>query len=159
MSTTMKNFLNDEEGMTLVELLATIVILAIISAIGVVAIGGVIQKSKEDAGVSNVQQALNAAELFATNNKNDVEFDLAAMIEDGEMSRTDGFKTPDAVTFSVEQNGNIVETVGAKALADAGKKENKLIYVASTELGDGSGDKPENAKGIGNLERSDLYAN
>lgn len=157
MSTTMKNFWNDEEGMTLVELLATIVILAIISAIGVVAIGGVIQKSKEDAGVSNVQQALNAAELYATNNKDDVEFDLAAMIADGEMSRTDGFEDPTKVTFTVEPDGNVVEYIKKDALTAAGKKTNVDFYIASNKLGNGSGTDADNAKSVGDLSRTDLF--
>ena len=45
----------DEEGMTLVELLAVIVILSIVAAIGGVAIAGVIQRSREDARVADVK--------------------------------------------------------------------------------------------------------
>lgn len=53
----------DEEGMTLVELLAVIVILSIVAAIGGVAIAGVIQRSREDARVADVQMLFEAATL------------------------------------------------------------------------------------------------
>ena len=53
----------DEEGMTLVELLAVIVILSIVAAIGGVAIAGVIQRSREDARVADIQMLFEAATL------------------------------------------------------------------------------------------------
>lgn len=53
----------DEEGMTLVELLAVIVILSIVAAIGGVAIAGVIQRSREDARVADIQMLYEAATL------------------------------------------------------------------------------------------------
>ncbi|RIV13331.1 prepilin-type N-terminal cleavage/methylation domain-containing protein, partial [Priestia flexa] len=45
----MKKFLKNEKGLTLIELLAVIVILGIIAAIAIPSIGGIIQKSREDA--------------------------------------------------------------------------------------------------------------
>ena len=53
----------DEEGMTLVELLAVIVILSIVAAIGGVAISGVIQRSREDGRVADVNMLYEAATL------------------------------------------------------------------------------------------------
>lgn len=53
----------DEEGMTLVELLAVIVILSIVAGIGGVAIAGVIQRSREDGRVADVQMLYEAATL------------------------------------------------------------------------------------------------
>jgi type IV pilus assembly protein PilA len=53
----------DERGLTLVELLAVIVILAIVGAIAFVAIGNVIENSRQDAHISNAIQAISAAEL------------------------------------------------------------------------------------------------
>lgn len=63
----MKNWLRklrkDERGLTLVELLAVIVILAIVVAIAFVAIGNVIENSKKDAHVANALQVISAAKL------------------------------------------------------------------------------------------------
>ena len=56
----------DEEGMTLVELLAVIVILSIVAAIGGVAIAGVIQRSREDGRVADIQMLYEAATLAET---------------------------------------------------------------------------------------------
>lgn len=53
----------DERGLTLVELLAVIVILAIVGAIAFVAIGNVIENSKQDAHIANAQQLISAAKL------------------------------------------------------------------------------------------------
>ncbi|MED1602928.1 type II secretion system protein [Alkalihalophilus marmarensis] len=55
----------NEKGLTLVELLAVVVILGIIAAIAVPSIGGIIDNSKKDAAISNAQQVLSAARLYA----------------------------------------------------------------------------------------------
>lgn len=70
----------DEEGMTLVELLAVIVILSIVAAIGGVAIAGVIQRSREDGRVADVQMLYEAATL--------------AEASDSYISKTGGGTTP-----------------------------------------------------------------
>lgn len=59
----MKKFLRNENGLTLVELLAVVVILGIISAIAVPSIGGLIDNSRKDAHVANAQQMINAAKI------------------------------------------------------------------------------------------------
>lgn len=56
--------LRNERGLTLVELLAVVVILAIIGTIAFVMIGNVIENSKKDAHVSNAQQLIAAAKLY-----------------------------------------------------------------------------------------------
>jgi type IV pilus assembly protein PilA len=65
----MKKRLKNQRGMTLVELLAVIVILGIISAIAVPSIGQVINKTKTDAHVANAQQMVNAAKLAVASDK------------------------------------------------------------------------------------------
>lgn len=60
--------LKDERGLTLVELLVVVVILGIIAAIAVVAIGGIIENSKVDAVKSDAKQMISAAKLYTASN-------------------------------------------------------------------------------------------
>ncbi|MDX8290006.1 prepilin-type N-terminal cleavage/methylation domain-containing protein [Metabacillus indicus] len=62
-----KKMLKNERGLTLIELLAVVVILGIIAAIAVPAIGNVIQKSKVDAYNSDALQILSAADIYEAN--------------------------------------------------------------------------------------------
>jgi type IV pilus assembly protein PilA len=97
----MKQIMKDEEGLTLVELLAVVVIMAIIAGIAAVSISKVIQRSREDAQVSNVQQ------MLATGNIKSVDF----------------ADKPEAITFEKDEKGVISVKVGAEALS-AGKEKN-----------------------------------
>jgi type IV pilus assembly protein PilA len=60
--------LKNEKGLTLIELLAVIVILGIIAAIAIPSIGGIIQKSKEDAIKADAIQVINGAKLYVAAN-------------------------------------------------------------------------------------------
>lgn len=67
----MKNIrkrLENEKGLTLVELLAVIVILAIIAAIAIPAIGNIIKNSQVGALKSDSLNAIAAAELYIIDN-------------------------------------------------------------------------------------------
>jgi type IV pilus assembly protein PilA len=64
----LKKRIKNQRGMTLVELLAVIVILGIISAIAIPSIGKVIENSKRDAIRADAIQVLNAAKLYAAEN-------------------------------------------------------------------------------------------
>ncbi|MCG7311701.1 prepilin-type N-terminal cleavage/methylation domain-containing protein [Priestia flexa] len=64
----MKKFLKNEKGLTLIELLAVIVILGIIAAIAIPSIGGIIQKSREDAVKADALQAINSAKVYMSSN-------------------------------------------------------------------------------------------
>lgn len=60
--------LKSKKGVTLVELLAVIVILGIIAAIAVPAIGGLIDRQRENAAQRSYEGVIAAAELYATEN-------------------------------------------------------------------------------------------
>ncbi|MCQ6273517.1 type II secretion system protein [Bacillus sp. V3B] len=66
-----KKRLKDQRGLTLVELLAVIVILGIISAIAVPSIGGIISKSQYDAAKADAIQVLNSAKMYAASHEVD----------------------------------------------------------------------------------------
>ncbi|TCI65686.1 prepilin-type N-terminal cleavage/methylation domain-containing protein [Exiguobacterium sp. SH0S2] len=68
--------LKDERGLTLVELLVVVVILGIIAAIAVVAIGGIIENSKKDAMVADAKQMVSAAKLYVASNPNATNLDF-----------------------------------------------------------------------------------
>ncbi|WP_221566267.1 type II secretion system protein [Alkalihalobacillus sp. TS-13] len=59
-----KSMVRSERGFTLVELLATIVILGIIAAIAVPSIGKLIENTKEDTHKANAMQIIEAARLY-----------------------------------------------------------------------------------------------
>ncbi|RFU69351.1 prepilin-type N-terminal cleavage/methylation domain-containing protein [Peribacillus saganii] len=61
----LKKRINNQLGLTLIELLAVIVILGIIAGIAVPSIGSIIQKSKEDAVKADALQTLLAARLYS----------------------------------------------------------------------------------------------
>lgn len=66
MFTQLKKHLKNQKGLTLIELLAVIVILGIIAAIAVPSIGGIINKTENDAKVAEGLQIISAAKLYAT---------------------------------------------------------------------------------------------
>lgn len=68
----LKSLKKDERGLTLVELLAVVVILAIVAAIAFVSIGNVIDNSKKDAHIANAQQIIAAAKLHEASTDGDM---------------------------------------------------------------------------------------
>lgn len=72
--------LKNERGLTLVELLAVIVILAIVATIAFVLIGNVIENSRKDAHVANAVSLIDAAKMFEANGH---------VIEGGEVKLSD----------------------------------------------------------------------
>jgi|SRR5690606_25535597 len=63
----LKNMKKDQRGLTLVELLAVVVILAIVAAIAFVLIGNIIDNSRKDSHIANAQQVISAAKLAEAN--------------------------------------------------------------------------------------------
>ncbi len=69
--------LKNERGLTLVELLAVIVILGIISTIAFVMIGNVMDNAKKDAQLANAQQLIASAKLYEASG-NDITGNVSA---------------------------------------------------------------------------------
>ncbi|MFB1051779.1 prepilin-type N-terminal cleavage/methylation domain-containing protein [Paraliobacillus sp. JSM ZJ581] len=87
----LKKVLRSEKGFTLVELLAVIVILAIIVAIAVPAIGNVIESAETNASEAEIELVLDAARLA-----------------DAEGNFTDGMSVADLVTGGyLEDDGEL----------------------------------------------------
>ncbi|WP_215142037.1 prepilin-type N-terminal cleavage/methylation domain-containing protein [Exiguobacterium qingdaonense] len=122
--------LKDERGLTLVELLVVVVILGIIAAIAVVAIGGIIENSKKDAMVADAKQMVSAAKLYTASNPVDANTTMkfvgtAASGEADGSSYVDNLKDPFGTDYSkanviIKPSGNKytyeVQLVGDKAI-------------------------------------------
>ncbi|WP_086348139.1 type II secretion system protein [Candidatus Enterococcus clewellii] len=130
----MSRLLKDERGMTLIELLATVVILAIISGIGLVAIGNVIQNSREDAAVADIQQAMNAAKLYQSSPSTPITapFSLKNVIDDKYLE-TPGSTWVDTtkIMFTVDASGTLTMEVPANQV-NAGSKTNSAAVAAGS---------------------------
>lgn len=102
----MTQVLKNKKGVTLVELLAVIVIMGIIAAIAVPAIGGLITNAREKAVVGNLTSLTEAARVYASANNS-----TTAVSVTGAQIETAGYITlPDvgyeSVSFTI-QNGII----------------------------------------------------
>lgn len=101
--------LNNEKGLTLIELLAVIVILGIIAAIAVPAIGGIIDNSKYSATKADAINAINAAKLYYLENSSDTSVTVKEL-KDQKFLESKGNLT-DAMTISsaLQISGTTVE--------------------------------------------------
>ena len=104
-------FLKNQKGLTLVELLAVVVILGIISAIATVSIGNVIQRSREDAVHADAILILSAAELFVAQG-GDISSNTVGSAQIGEFLASEG--SFEGITWEVNRatgaNGELTIT-------------------------------------------------
>lgn len=110
---------NNPKGLTLIELLAVIVILAIIAAIAVPTIGDVIGNSREKAAKADVVIIVNSANLYFSVNSlvNSVTFGVGA--------------TPNAMSF--------VNNLGTLSTLTVSKSGNSFTFSGEGVLSNGVG--------------------
>lgn len=106
----MTQTLKSKKGVTLVELLAVIVILGIIAAIAVPAIGGLIDRQRENAAELSYDGVISAAEtyLIAESLTSGDTFTLEDVMDEGYLADN---------PFDTVLEANIVFTVGAAQTA------------------------------------------
>ena len=106
----MTQVLKNKKGVTLVELLAVIVIMGIIAAIAVPAIGGLIKNSEEKAIVGTLTTVEEAARLYASVTENDSTSRQVSFLDDEDYVDLTGY-TFTGLTFTVS-NGSVVWSYG-----------------------------------------------
>jgi len=111
--------LNNEKGLTLVELLAVIVILGIIAAIAIPSIGNIIQNTREKAVVADAQNALAAANLYFTENNGETSVLIKGTGTDVKSLEASGFiKDAGSLidgTVDIAADGKVTITTTGKA--------------------------------------------
>jgi type IV pilus assembly protein PilA len=156
----LKKALKNERGLTLIELLAVIVILGIIAAIAIPAIGNIIQNSREDAVKADAIQVLEGAKLMLASEdvtRLDSDGDNVITWDDGlsryvdlnqESDGTDGSGNglnPD--TIEVTYSSNSIESVSATGYAG-----DVTLTFSDATLEDINSDNGEGTRTIPNSE-------
>lgn len=117
----MKKFLqkrlNNEKGLTLVELLAVIVILGIIAAIAIPSIAGVIENSRIKAQFADGQNVIAAANIYYADNPPTPAVSIAKLVTDGYLDNAGSFGATNVGTVSYNKGGN---TLSATTLSKPG---------------------------------------
>ncbi|ALS78987.1 pilus assembly protein PilA [Planococcus kocurii] len=115
----LQNKLNNEKGMTLIELLAVIVIIAIIAAIAIPSIGSIIENSRNGAVKSDYQNALSSANIYFTENPSEPTVSVSVLAGKGTGVTTsyldDQGSLQDAVLITKTKTGN---TISGSAIAN-----------------------------------------
>ncbi|ANU11315.1 Tfp assembly type protein [Planococcus antarcticus DSM 14505] len=133
--------LNNEKGMTLIELLAVIVIIAIIAAIAIPAIGNIIENSRYSAVKSDALNALSAANIYFAENPDKIEVsieDLTAGYLDnaGTLEDAGGNKVTKASGEAVALTHAAITYSGSKTIAFS----NATVETINADDQKGSGD-------------------
>ncbi len=99
----LKKRLKNEKGLTLVELLAVVVILGIVAAIAIPAIGNIIENSKYNGVKADAINVLNAANIYFTENDDEKKVTLATLESEGYLDTAGALKKAETVTINKEK--------------------------------------------------------
>lgn len=99
----LKKRLKNEKGLTLVELLAVVVILGIVAAIAIPAIGNIIENSKYNGVKADAINVLNAANIYFTENDDEKKVTLAKLESEGYLDTAGALKKAKTVTINKEK--------------------------------------------------------
>ena len=104
----MKHILKNEKGLTLIELLAVIVILGIVAAIAVPAIGNIIDNSKDKAILADAASILSGAKIAMTDGACNGSTSTPTTPDTCEETELAGYVDGiSGATYKVIKNGNI----------------------------------------------------
>ena len=132
--------LNNEKGMTLIELLAVIVILAIIALIAIPAIGNIISNSKSKAILADATTIISGAKTAIADGScgpetaGEITCNKAALTDFVEDTKGE-LGANDTVVKSKDANGNVTYTITYNELTKLNDKYSNLV-----ETGKGKGD-------------------
>ncbi|WP_284700305.1 prepilin-type N-terminal cleavage/methylation domain-containing protein [Planococcus beijingensis] len=141
--------LNNEKGMTLIELLAVIVIIAIIAAIAIPAIGNIIENSRYSAVKSDALNALNAANIYFAENADEDDVTIAEL-ENGYLDNAGTLDDPVATSNLIKKNTEGAVTLTYADITYSGSKKVSFsnATVEAINADEQKGSDPEAAKTI-----------
>ncbi|MED4987880.1 prepilin-type N-terminal cleavage/methylation domain-containing protein [Parageobacillus toebii] len=154
-----KRSVKNERGLTLIELLAVIVILGIIVAIAIPAIGAIIDNSKKDAHIANAKQMASAARLALSSGAFDTtktSFTMQELYEAGYLEKIP--KSPGNKTTAYDTSESIV-TIDKQKLTndDKSDKGGESVTYKVTLVGNDTGKfKYIDNKDVDSLTRKDV---
>lgn len=94
----LKKIWNKEDGFTLVELLGVIVILGIILAIAIPAIGNIVDNARKDTNDAQEELVIDAAQMYFLENSDASTVTVQKLIEDKYLEKKEGIDEKDTVT-------------------------------------------------------------